>query len=219
MEAHRSERTAIATELSLPRRVLGLPSTFFEWPPSRKPTDIAAHRSLGDLQATLLRKSLAMLPESEIGVGLQLRRQPLPPRLAFHRWSARDLVDVDVPCVASPLEPALEGRAGDSEEVLDLLSWDATVDGGEHFQSEVLRICVHGHHFHAGPLLTQAAVRSWCLLPYHATPRHAFITGAQRVRARTRTVPRSGPKACPWPVGRRPVGLHVPPASGRSSGP
>src|SRR5215212_6868879 len=101
-----------------------------------------------------------MLPESEIGVGLQLRRQPLPQRLAFHRWSARDLVDVDVPCVASPLEPALEGRAGDSEEVLDLLSWDATVDGGEHFQSEVLRICVHGHHFHAGPLLTQAAVRA-----------------------------------------------------------
>src|SRR5215203_2451589 len=95
---------------------LGYLRLFFEWPPSRKPTDIAAHRSLGDLQATLLRKSLAMLPESEIGVGLQLRRQPLPQRLAFHRWSARDLVDVDVPCVASPLEPALEGRAGDSEE-------------------------------------------------------------------------------------------------------
>ena len=34
---------------------------FFEWPLSRKPTDIAAHRSLRDLQATLIEESLAML--------------------------------------------------------------------------------------------------------------------------------------------------------------
>ena len=58
---HRSERTAIATELSLPRRVLGLVVTFFERPPSRKPTDIAAHRSLRDLHGTLIEESLAML--------------------------------------------------------------------------------------------------------------------------------------------------------------
>jgi hypothetical protein len=46
-----------------------------------------------------------------------------------------------------PFEPALDGRAGDSEEVLDLLSRDATVDGREHFQSEVLRVGVHGPIF------------------------------------------------------------------------
>ena len=88
-----------------------------------------------------------MLPESKIGVGAQLRRQPLPQRLALHRWSAGDLVDVDVPCLASSVEPALDGRTRDSEEVLYLLSGDTTLDGGEHFQSEVLRVCVHGRIF------------------------------------------------------------------------
>src|SRR5215203_30852 len=103
-----------------------------------------------------------MLPESKIGVGLQLFRQPLPQCLALHRGSAGDLVDVDVPCLASSVEPALYGRTGDSEVVLDLLSGDATVYCGEHFQSEVLRVGVHhGYYFHVGPLLTQAAVRAW----------------------------------------------------------
>jgi hypothetical protein len=92
-----SEKLAIATELWLPRRVLGLPSTFFERPPSRKPSYVTTHGSLGDLHTRLIQKSLAMLPESKIGVGAQLRRQPLPQRLALHRWSAGDLVDVDFP--------------------------------------------------------------------------------------------------------------------------
>ena len=35
-------------------------------------------------------------------------------------------------------------RTRDSEELLYLLSWDATVDGREYFHSEVLRVCVHG---------------------------------------------------------------------------
>jgi hypothetical protein len=74
-------------------------------------------------------------------------KAPLPQCLALHRGSARDLVDLDVPCVASSVEPALDGRTRDSEEGLDLLSGDAAVDGGEHFQSEVLRVGVHGHYF------------------------------------------------------------------------
>ena len=56
------------------------------------------------------------------------------------------------------LEPVLDGRAGDSKEFCDLLSWDVMVDRGKRLQSEVLRICVHGAHPHTGPLLTQAAV-------------------------------------------------------------
>ena len=56
-------------------------------------------------------------------------------------------MDLDVPYVASSVEPALDGRTRDSEEGLDLLSGDAAVDGGEHFQSEVLRVGVHGHYF------------------------------------------------------------------------
>jgi low affinity Fe/Cu permease len=35
-------------------------------------------------------------------------------------------------------------RTRDSEELLYLLPWDATVDGREYFHSEVLRVCVHG---------------------------------------------------------------------------
>src|SRR5215203_607255 len=57
---------------------------FFEWPPSRKPTDIAAHRSLRDLHATLIEESLAMLGEGQVGVGLQMSGQPLPQCLALH---------------------------------------------------------------------------------------------------------------------------------------
>src|SRR5215203_7064874 len=90
---------------------------FFERPPSRKPSYVTAHRGLGDLHTRLIQKSLAMLPESKIGVGVQLRGQPLPQRLALHRWSAGDLVDVDFPCLASSVEPALDGRTGDPEEV------------------------------------------------------------------------------------------------------
>ncbi len=60
---------------------------------------------------------------------------------------------------ASALEPALDGRARDSKEFCDLLSRDAAVDSGERLQPEVLRVGVHGHNFHVGSLLTQAAVR------------------------------------------------------------
>jgi len=35
-------------------------------------------------------------------------------------------------------------RTRDSEELLYLLPWDATVDGREYFHSEVLLVCVHG---------------------------------------------------------------------------
>src|SRR5215213_3025726 len=95
----------------------------FERPPSRKSSYVTAHRSLRDLHARLIQKSLAMLPEGKMGVCLQLFREPLPQGLALHRWSAGDLHRLDVPCVASPLEPAFDGRAGDPEEVLDLLFW------------------------------------------------------------------------------------------------
>jgi hypothetical protein len=52
--------------------------TFFEWPLSRKPTDVAAHRRFGNLHATLIEESLAMLPQGQVGIGLQLFGQPLP---------------------------------------------------------------------------------------------------------------------------------------------
>ena len=86
--------------------------------------------------------------------------QPLPQSLPLHRRSAGDLVDVHLPCLTPPLQPALDGRAGDSKEFSDLPSWDATVDGSERLQSEVFRVCVHEEHSHVGPLLKQAAVRT-----------------------------------------------------------
>jgi hypothetical protein len=55
-------------------------------------------------------------------------KAPLPQCFALHRGSARDLVDLDVPYVASSVEPALDGRTRDFEEGLDLLSGDAAVD-------------------------------------------------------------------------------------------
>src|SRR5215203_2043547 len=83
---------------------------FFEWPPSWKPSNVTAHRSLGDLQPTLVLKGLAVLGQGQIGVGLQLRRQPLPQDLTLHRGSTGDLVDCHIPCEAPPFEPALDGR-------------------------------------------------------------------------------------------------------------
>jgi hypothetical protein len=62
-----------------------------------------------------------MLFEGKVRVGLQMPGQPRPQGLAFHRWSARDLVDVHLPCLMPPFEPALDGRAGEPEEVLDPL--------------------------------------------------------------------------------------------------
>jgi hypothetical protein len=59
----------------------------------------------------------------------------------------------------------------------------------------------------------------WRLLIHNAMPKHALVTGAQRVRASARTVARSEPKAYLEPVGRRLAGLRVPRASRRSSGP
>src|SRR5215211_2309693 len=98
----RSERPATATKLSLPPRVGKLPSTFFEWPPSRKPGYVTTHSRLGDLHATLLRKSLAMLPEGQVGIPLQVPGQPLPQCLALHGGPTGDLVDVDVSRLAPP---------------------------------------------------------------------------------------------------------------------
>ena len=68
-----------------------------------------------------------MLFEGEIGVALQLSGQPLPQRLALNRGPAWDLVDGDIAREAPPFEPAFDGGAGDPEELLDLLPWDATV--------------------------------------------------------------------------------------------
>ena len=101
-----------------------------------------------------------MLLEGEIGVSLQLLGEPLPQGFALERGSAGDLHRLDVPCVASPVEPAFDGRAGDPEEVLDLLSGYAAVYCGERLQSEVPRISVHGDHSRAGSLLMQTAVRT-----------------------------------------------------------
>src|SRR5215217_4086676 len=132
-----------------------------------------------------------MLPESKIGVGLQLFGEPLPQGLALQRGPAGDLHCLDAPRLASPLEPAFDGRAGDPEEVLDLLSRYAAVYCGERLQSEVPRISVHGGHSRAGSLLMQTAVRSSRLmsqgviiqvsyqvrlnsLGYHATSGHQW---------------------------------------------
>jgi hypothetical protein len=58
------------------------------------------------------------------------------------------------------LEPTFDGRVGDHEEVLNLLSRYAAVYCGKRLQSEVPRISVHGGHSRAGSLLMQTAVRS-----------------------------------------------------------
>ena len=85
-----------------------------------------------------------MLGEGQVGIRLQLFGELLPQSFPFHRGPAGDLVDCHISCEAPSFEPALDGRTRDSEEILDLLPWDATVDGREYFQSEVLRVCVHG---------------------------------------------------------------------------
>src|SRR5215213_7156340 len=131
---------------------------FFERPPSREPADGAAHRRLGDLHARLIEESLAMLGQGQVGVPLQLRRQPLPQGLALRRGPTGDLHRLHAPRLAPPIEPALDGRARDSEEVLHLRSRDAAVYRGERLQPEVLRIGVHGPYSRVGPLLTQPAV-------------------------------------------------------------
>ena len=56
------------------------------------------------------------------------------------------------------LSQRLMVEQGDPEEVCDLLSRDAAVYCGERLQSEVLRVCVHGHYFRVGPLLTPRAL-------------------------------------------------------------
>jgi hypothetical protein len=76
----------------------------------------------------------------QLWVGLQLLGEPLPQNRARNRGSVRDLVGVDAPRMAPPFESALYGRQGDSEELCDLPSRDPAVDGGEHFQSEVLLV-------------------------------------------------------------------------------
>src|SRR3712207_9550042 len=81
-----------------------------------------------------------MLPQGKIGIGLQMPGQPLSQGLALHRGPAGDLVYVDVPRKAPSLVPALDGRTRDPKELCNLLSWDAAVYCGEHFQSEVPRI-------------------------------------------------------------------------------
>src|ERR671911_1272934 len=63
---------------------------FFERPPSRKPTDIAAHRSLRDLHATLIEESLAMLGQGQVGIRVQLIGEPLPQSFPFHRGPTGD---------------------------------------------------------------------------------------------------------------------------------
>src|SRR3712207_6295068 len=99
-----------------------------------------------------------MLSQGEIGISLKLFGEPLPQGLALHRGPARDLVDIDVPRLASSLEPALDGRHRDPEELCDLLPGDAAVYCGERLQSKVFRIGVHGPYFRAGPLLMNTAV-------------------------------------------------------------
>src|SRR5215217_2883752 len=121
-----------------------------------------------------------MLPESKIGVGLQLFGEPLPQGLALQRGPAGDLHCLDAPRLASPLEPAFDGRAGDPEEVLDLLSRYAAVYCGERLQSEVPRISVHGGHSRAGSLLMQTAVR--CLGWGRANGQSPVAKGAPTLR-------------------------------------
>jgi hypothetical protein len=62
------------------------------------------------------------------------------------------------PRLGPPVEPALDGGAGDPEEFLDLLARDAPVNCGERLQSEVPRISAHGGHSRVGSLLMQTAV-------------------------------------------------------------
>ena len=76
----------------------------------------------------------------QLWVGLQLLGEPLPQGRARNRGSVRDLVGVDAPRMAPPFEPAFYGRQGDSEALCDLPCRDPAVDGGEHFQSEVLLV-------------------------------------------------------------------------------
>src|SRR5215213_7178264 len=101
-----------------------------------------------------------MLSQGKIGVSLKMFGEPLPQGLALQCGSTGDRHRLYVPRKASPLEPALDGGQRDPKELCDLLSGDAAVYCGERLQPEVLRVCVHGPYFRAGPLLTQYAVRA-----------------------------------------------------------
>src|SRR4051812_32030075 len=89
-----------------------------------------------------------------------MRRQPLSQGPTLHRWSAGNLHRLDASRLTSSLEPALDGGAGDPEELDDFFSANTTVHRREHPQSQVLRIGVHAEHSCSGSLLMQSAVRA-----------------------------------------------------------
>jgi hypothetical protein len=61
--------------------------------------DVAAHRRLRDRNARLIEESLAMLGQGQVGVALQLRRQPLPQGLALRRGPTAGIFIVSTPPV------------------------------------------------------------------------------------------------------------------------
>ncbi len=70
---------------------------------------------------------------SGVGIGLQLRRQPLPHKAQpFTEGLPRgSLSSLDASRPVSALEPALDGGPRNPKEFRGLLSWDAAVDGGK----------------------------------------------------------------------------------------
>ena len=133
---------------------------------------LRAHRRLRDLHATLIQKSLAMLPARvRSGFLFRVLGQPLPQCLALNGRSDRGSGGCRGPRSGRLLfSRALDGGAGDSRRVVGPPSCGmprSMAASARNLRS--FEYGVHVAHSHAGPLLTQAAVRSSdagsCIVP------------------------------------------------------
>jgi hypothetical protein len=130
----------------------------FERPPSRHESDSAAHRRPRNLHPLILLESLAMLLKGQLGVALQLARQPLGEHVPFHGGRAGNGTRFHPARLSAPLEPTLYGGQGDPEDPRHLLAVHTAVHGVQHLQPEILRVRFHAEKFPRGSTYTQPAV-------------------------------------------------------------
>ncbi len=120
------------------------PATFFERPAPGQPRDRSPDGRRRDRHASVgLLEGLAVLLQGEVGVPLQVGRQPPFERRPLHAWSAGDGDGLDPAGLAAPLQLALDGRHRHGEGLRHLLPALAAVDRGEHPDPEVLRVRFH----------------------------------------------------------------------------
>src|SRR5829696_10280316 len=131
---------------------------FFERPAPGQASDGPAHRGDRRRDAPGLLERLAVLLQRQVGVRLEVGRQPLLEDGALERRPPGYGLRLHVPGLAAALEPALDGRHRYGEGPGDLLPGCSVVDGGEHAQPEILRVRLHARRLARGSTLTLTAV-------------------------------------------------------------